>query len=140
MVASVPLSVVTPQRSLYEGPVEFLVCRGADGELGVLPRHAPLITYLKAGLVMIRNQGVEELLFVAGGFLEIQPDRVTILADVAERAEEIDTQRAAEARRRAEQQLSGKVSKEDVMELEAALERSLARIRVAELRRQRNRA
>ena len=85
-----PLRVVSVERSLFEGDVEFIVANGADGELGVLARHAPLMTVLKPGPLKIRiTEGNEQILFVGGGFLEVLPDRVTVLADVAEHADEI---------------------------------------------------
>ena len=85
----VPVRVVSVERSLFEGEVDgqgrpFLVCEGVEGELGILPRHAPLLTTLRPGPVYIRNGSEETELFVGGGFLEVLPDRVTILADVAE--------------------------------------------------------
>src|SRR5439155_514607 len=85
----VPLRVVSVERSLFEGDVDFIVANGADGELGVLPRHAALMTILKPGALKIVQGTEEQLLFVGGGFLEVLPDRVTVLADVAEHAEEI---------------------------------------------------
>ena len=90
-----PLRVVSVERSLFEGDVEFIVANGADGELGVLARHAPLMTVLKPGPLKIRiTEGNEQILFVGGGFLEVLPDRVTVLADVAEHADEISVERA----------------------------------------------
>ena len=83
-----PLRVVSVERSLFEGDVDFMIANGGDGELGVLAHHAPLMTVLKPGPLTIRVTGGEEqLLFVGGGFLEVLPDRVTVLADVAEHAE-----------------------------------------------------
>ena len=86
-----PLRVVSVERSLFEGDVEFIIANGADGELGVLARHAPLMTILKPGPLRIQETmgGPEQVLFVGGGFLEVLPDRVTVLADVAEHADEI---------------------------------------------------
>src|SRR6202011_4733371 len=102
------LRVVSVERSLYEGEVEFIIANGADGELGVLARHAPLMTVLKPGPLQIRiSAGNAQLLFVGGGFLEVLPDRVTVLADVAEHADEISVERAEEARRRAQERLAG---------------------------------
>ena len=99
----IPLRVVSVERSLFEGEVDFIVATGADGELGILPHHAPLMTILKPGALRIKQGGEEQLLFVGGGFLEVLPDRVTVLADVAEHAEETEFQNAlamAEARLR----------------------------------------
>src|SRR3982074_3558706 len=104
-----PLRVVSVERSLFGGEVEFLIANGADGELGVLARHAPLMTILKPGPLRIQETigGPEQLLFVGGGFLEVLPDRVTVLADVAEHADEISVEKAEEARRRAQEKLAG---------------------------------
>src|SRR5438046_6046271 len=103
----VPLRVVSVERSLFEGDVDFVVANGADGELGILPHHAPLMTILKPGALKIRHGGNEELLFVGGVFLEVLPDRVTVLADVAEHADEISVQQPEEARSRARAALAG---------------------------------
>src|SRR3982074_2897001 len=104
-----PLRVVSVERSLFEGDVEFIIANGADGELGVLARHAPLMTILKPGPLRIQEEygGTEQILFVGGGFLEVLPDRVTVLADVAEHADEISVEKAEEARRRAQERLAG---------------------------------
>src|SRR3984893_13928185 len=103
------LRVVSVERSLFEGDVEFIIANGADGELGVLARHAPLMTILKPGPLRIQEVygGTEQVLFVGGGFLEVLPDRVTVLADVAEHADEISVEKAEEARRRAQEMLAG---------------------------------
>src|SRR2546429_6469400 len=103
----VPLRVVSVERSLFEGDVDFIVANGADGELGVLPRHAALMTILKPGALKIVQGTEEQLLFVGGGFLEVLPDRVTVLADVAEHAEEISIEQAEAARKRAQERLPG---------------------------------
>src|SRR5260370_24264678 len=103
------LRVVSVERSLVEGEVEFIIATGADGELGVVARHAPLMTVLKPGALRIQETlgAPEQLLFVGGGFLEVLPDRVTVLADVAEHAEEISVERAEEAPKRAQERLAG---------------------------------
>ncbi|HEY1161955.1 MAG TPA: ATP synthase F1 subunit epsilon, partial [Candidatus Dormibacteraeota bacterium] len=97
------------ERSLFEGEVEYIIASGADGELGVLARHAPLMTILKPGPLRIQEVygGEEQVLFVGGGFMEVLPDRVTVLADVAEHADEISIEKAEEARRRAQERLAG---------------------------------
>lgn len=132
-----PLRVVSVERSLYEGDVEFVIANGADGELGVLARHAPLMTVLKPGPLRIQETygGSEQLIFVGGGFLEVLPDRVTILADVAEHAEEISVERAEEARRRAQERLAGTVTAAEEVEFQTALAMAEARLRLARLRR-----
>jgi F-type H+-transporting ATPase subunit epsilon len=136
----VQVRVVSVERSLFEGEVDgqgrpFLVCEGVEGELGILPRHAPLLTTLRPGPVSIRNGSEETELFVGGGFLEVLPDRVTILADVAERAEEISEEAAEEARRRAQERLAGQLSPQEEAEMVVALEMAEARLRLARLRR-----
>jgi F-type H+-transporting ATPase subunit epsilon len=136
-VAKFTLRVVSVERSLYEGEVEFLVANGAGGELGVLARHAPLMTILKPGPLRIQESigGPEEVLFVGGGFLEVLPDRVTVLADVAEHADEISVERAEEARRRAQERLAGTLTTAEETEFQQALEMAEARLRLARARR-----
>jgi F-type H+-transporting ATPase subunit epsilon len=136
----VPLRVVSVERSLFEGEVDghgrpFLIAEGTEGELGVLPRHAPLLTTLRPGPLLIRNGDEETELFVGGGFLEVLPDRVTVLADVAERAEEISEEAADEARRRAQERLGGEVSPMEQEELQRELAMAEARLRLARVRR-----
>src|SRR5436305_14908198 len=111
----VNVRVVSVERSVFEGEVDgrgrpFLVCEGVEGQLGIMPRHAPLLTTLRPGPLLIRNGSEETELFVGGGFLEVLPDRVTVLADVAERAEEISEEAAEEARQRARERLAGRLS------------------------------
>jgi len=131
------LRVVSVERSLFEGDVEFLVANGSDGELGVLAKHAPLMTILKPGPLRIQETigGEEEVLFVGGGFLEVLPDRVTVLADVAEHAAEISVERAEEARRRAQERLAGTLTTAEEVEFQQALAVADARLRLARARR-----
>jgi F-type H+-transporting ATPase subunit epsilon len=130
------LRVVSVERSLFEGEVEFMLANGADGELGVLARHAPLMAVLKPGPLLIRiAPGNEQLLFVGGGFLEVLPDRVTVLADVAEHADEISVERAEEARRRAQEKLAGTLTAGEEIEFQNALATAEARLRLARTRR-----
>jgi len=136
----VQLRVVSVERSLFEDEVDgrgrpFLVCFGAEGELGILPRHAPLLTTLRPGPLLIRDGSEETELFVGGGFLEVLPDRVTVLADVAERAEEISEEAAEEARRQAQERLSGELTPREETEMAAILEVAEARLRLARMRR-----
>jgi F-type H+-transporting ATPase subunit epsilon len=131
------LRVVSVERSLFEGEVEFIIANGADGELGVLARHAPLMTVLKPGPLRIQEVfgGPEQLIFVGGGFLEVLPERVTVLADVAEHAEEISLERAEEARKRAQEKLAGTLTAGEEVEFQTALAMAEARLRLARLRR-----
>jgi F-type H+-transporting ATPase subunit epsilon len=132
-----PLRVVSVERSLFEGDVEFIIANGADGELGVLARHAPLMTILKPGPLRIQEVfgGPEQVLFVGGGFLEVLPDRVTVLADVAERAEDISVERAEAARKRAQEKLAGTLTTAEETEFQQALAMAEARLRLARMRR-----
>ena len=132
-----PLRVVSVERSLFEGEVEFIIANGADGELGVMARHAPLMTVLKPGSLRIQEMmgGQEQVLFVGGGFLEVLPERVTVLADVAEHADEISVERAEEARRRAQEKLAGTLTTAEETEFQNALAIAEARLRLARLRR-----
>ena len=132
-----PLRVVSVERSLFEGEVEFIIANGADGELGVLARHAPLMTILKPGPLRIQETygGEEQVLFVGGGFLEVLPDRVTVLADVAEHADEISIEKAEEARRRAQERLAGTLTTAEEIEFQNALAMAEARLRLARMRR-----
>jgi F-type H+-transporting ATPase subunit epsilon len=136
----VSLRVVSVERSLFEGEVDaggrpFLIARGAEGELGILPRHAPLLTTLKPGPLLIRNGSEETELFVGGGFLEVLPDRVTVLADVAERADEISEEAAQAARQRAAERLAGQLNPAEEREMQQLLEMAEARLRLARIRR-----
>jgi F-type H+-transporting ATPase subunit epsilon len=138
LAPSIRLEIITPERVIYSGEVNVVIAPGVEGQLGILPHHAPLITMLQAGELRVRKGEEETCIAVFGGFLEIRPDRVIVLADAAERAEEIDAARAEEAKRRAEQALANrKVSQADKARAEAALRRSLVEIKVAERKRKR---
>jgi F-type H+-transporting ATPase subunit epsilon len=134
---TIKLDIVTAEHKVYSDDVDIVVAPGIDGELAILPHHAPLMTMLQPGELRVRKGSEEIFMAITGGFLEVRPDRVTILADAAERAEDIDAARAEEAKRRAEQRLSGKLPDTDMARAEAALRRSLIRLRVAEKRRRR---
>lgn len=130
------LEVISAERLVYEDDVDMVIAPGADGVLGILPRHAHIITLLQAGELRAKKGAEEVSLAVTGGFLQVYPDRVVVLADAAERAEEIDIARAETARKKAEQRL--RESKEfkgveiDLARAEAAMRRSLTRLKVAE--------
>ncbi len=125
--------IVSQDRMVFQGDVDIVVLPGTDGEMGVLPHHAPLLTTLKYGFIKVRSKTHEEVFTVAGGVAEIQPDIVTVLADAAENVAEIDVSRAEEARKRAEEALSHiKPGDADAYEnLEAALRRSNLRLDAA---------
>ena len=135
--ATMHVEVVTAERELYNGEADELIAPGTEGELGILPRHAALLTTLKPGALRIKLHGAEEPLFVSGGFLEVSNNQATVLADTAENAEEINQARAEEARRRAQERLAQTTSNAERAELQAALQRALERLRVAETARRR---
>jgi F-type H+-transporting ATPase subunit epsilon len=130
------LEVVTAERLvLSDRGIDVVIAPGSMGELAILPEHAPLITPLVPGELRVRKGAEEHSYFLAGGFLEVLKDKVTILADAAEHSEEIDIARAEDARRRAQETLARRHEQPDVVAAEAALRRSLLRLRVAERRR-----
>ena len=139
-MATIRLEVVTPERVVLQEDADIVVARGAEGDLGVLHGHEPLITPLAVGEMMYRVRGEERHLAVSGGFLEVTPDKVVVLADVAERSEEIDRDRAEQARVRAEQELEQNRGTALEAEAQASLQRALLRLRVAEQRRRHERA
>ena len=130
------LDIVTPERLAYSDDVDEVIAPGSQGELGILPHHAPLLTTLGLGELRIRKGGGEESFAIAGGFLQVRPDRAVVMAETADMASEIDLQRAQAARREAEKALEeGFVEPADLAIARAALQRALLHIRVAERRR-----
>jgi F-type H+-transporting ATPase subunit epsilon len=129
------LDIVTPERLAYSGSVDSVQLPGSEGELGVLPHHAPLIANLGHGELRIRKGGTEETFAVFGGFLQVLPDRVVVMAESADLASEIDLERAHEARLEAERALEGGGHDgADLAAARATLQQALLRIRVAERR------
>ena len=100
------LEIVTPERAVLTDDVDMVIAPGSEGYLGILPRHAPLLTALGPGEFRVKKGGVEEVLVVFGGFMDVRGDRVVVLTEAAEPAEEIDAQRAQEARQRAQEALA----------------------------------
>jgi F-type H+-transporting ATPase subunit epsilon len=130
------LDIVTPERLAYSDDVDEVIAPGSQGELGILPHHAPLLTTLGLGELRVRKGGAEEVFAIVGGFLQVRPDRVVVMAETADMASEIDLERAEEARREAERALeAGFVETSDLAAARAALQRALLHIRVAERRR-----
>lgn len=134
-MTGIRLDIVTAERQVYSDDVDLVVAPGVDGEMAILPGHAPLMTTLQPGELLIRRGGEEIPLVITGGFLEVRPERVTVLADAAERVEEIDAERAEEAKRRAEERLGEKLDAAEMARAEAALRRSMIRLRVVRKRR-----
>jgi F-type H+-transporting ATPase subunit epsilon len=129
------LEIVTPERLAYAEDVDAVTLPGGEGELGVLPHHAPLVSTLGVGELRIRRGGQEELFAIAGGFLQVRPDKVVVMAETADMASEIDLEKAEEARREAERALeTGFQEGADLAAARAALQQALLRIRVAERR------
>ncbi|KKM10784.1 ATP synthase F0F1 subunit epsilon [Clostridiales bacterium PH28_bin88] len=127
----ITMEVVSPERLVLREEVDSLVVPAAQGYLGVLPDHAPLVTGLKPGVVKYRVNGEVKRMAVSGGFMEVKDNKAVLLADTAERAEEIDVARAIRAKERAERRLQERTADLDVARAETALQRSLARIRAA---------
>src|SRR4051794_1951173 len=130
------LEIVTPERLAYSDTVDSVQLPGIEGELGVLPHHAPLVSMLGVGELRIRKGGAEESFAIAGGFLQVRPDRVVVMAETADLASEIDLEKAQEARREAERTLEtpGPSDAGDLAAARAQLQQALLRIRVAERR------
>jgi F-type H+-transporting ATPase subunit epsilon len=136
-MATTRLDIVTAEREVFSDDVDEVVAPGVEGQLGILPHHAPLMTTLLPGELLVKKGGEEFYLAISGGFIEVRPDRVIVLADAAERVEEIDIARAEEAKRRAEKRLAEHEPGVDTARAEAALRRSLIRLQVAQRRRRR---
>jgi F-type H+-transporting ATPase subunit epsilon len=129
------LEIVTPERLAYSDTVDSVQLPGSEGELGVLPHHAPLVSTLGVGELRIRKGGAEESFAIVGGFLQVRPDKVVVMAETADLASEIDLEKAQEARREAERALeTGYHEGADLSAARAALQQALLRIRVAERR------
>ena len=131
---SIRLEIVTAERVVYTEDVDTVIAPGMEGQLGILPNHAPLMTILQSGEILARRGAEEDIMAISGGFLEVRPDRVIILADSAERAEEIDEARAEAAKQRAEERLKERGVKPDLdtARVEASLRRAMSRLSVLE--------
>jgi F-type H+-transporting ATPase subunit epsilon len=134
-VPGLRLDVVTAERLVYSGDVDMVVAPGSEGELGILPHHSALMTTLHSGALTVKTGDAELDLAIGGGFLEVRDDRVLVLADTAERAEEIDIERAHAAENRARQLLAERTDTSALQQAEAALRRSQVRLKVARRRR-----
>jgi len=129
------LEIVTPERLAYSDEVDMVLVPGIEGELGILPHHTPLVSLLGVGELRIRKGGEEESFAIAGGFLQVRPDKVVVMAETADMASEIDLEKAQEARKEAERALaSGYHEGADLAAARGELQQALLRIRVAERR------
>jgi F-type H+-transporting ATPase subunit epsilon len=140
MAHTIHVDVVSAEEQIFSGEAEFVVLPGIMGELGIYPRHTPLLTQIKPGAVRIKipGQANEELVFVQGGFLEVQPTHVTVLADTAIRAHDLDEKAALEAKRAAQDAMQNKTSREELAQAEAEL--SIAVAQLEAIRKLRHRA
>ena len=140
MADTIRVDVVSAEEQIFSGEAEFVVLPGIEGELGIYPRHTPLLTQIKPGAVRIKipGQALDELVFVQGGFLEVQPHLVTVLADTAIRAKDLDELKATEAKKTALEALQNKTSKEQIATAEAEL--SIAMAQLEAIRKMRHRA
>jgi F-type H+-transporting ATPase subunit epsilon len=134
------VEVVSAEEAIFSGEAEFVVLPGVMGELGIYPRHTPLLTQIRPGAVRMKlpGQAQEELVFVQGGYLEVQPQQVTVLADTAIRAKDLDEKAALEAKRAAEEAMANKTNAEELAKAEAELSAALAQLEA--IRKLRNRA
>ena len=124
------LEIITPEKIVYTGEVGMVVVPGSEGNLGILPNHTPLFTKLKSGEIKVKKENEVILLAVSGGFVDVQPTKVTILADSAIRSEEIDEEKALAAKTRAEELMKQKLSEKESTLAEASLRRALAELQV----------
>ncbi len=129
------LEIVTPERRVFTDAVDMVVVPGVDGELGILPHHTKLISALGTGELRIKQAGSEQVMLISGGFVEVRPDKVVVMADLAENSEEIDLAAATEARKQAEAQLGEVHQAADIARVRAALQTALMRERIATRRR-----
>ena len=130
MANTIRVDVVSAEEQIFSGEAEFVVLPGVMGELGIYPRHTPLFTEIRPGAVRMKlpNQEREELVFVQGGYLEVQPHNITVLADTAIRAKDLDEKAALEAKKAAEEAMQNKTSKEEIAQAEAELATALAQL------------
>ena len=132
MAKTIHVDIVSAEGEIYSGPAEMVFVPAQEGELGIAPRHAPLLTLIKAGEVRVKEGETEHSVFVGGGALEVQPNRVTIMADTAIRAKDLDEAAALESKRRAEEALAGKIDKIEQAEALAELARIAAQLKILE--------
>ena len=138
-MATMQLEIITAEQQVFDDEVEMVVAPGIDGQLGILPHHAPLMTVLQPGEILIRKEGEDTFLVVTGGFMEVMGNRVTILADACEHSDEIDESRAQEAVERAKEQIEHQDSDVQLERVVASMRRAQVRLDVVRRRRSRTR-
>src|SRR6185503_9204388 len=129
MAKTLQVDIVSAEQQIFSGPADMVIAPGEGGELGILPEHMPLLTRVKPGTVRIRKEGAEEeVIYVSGGMMEVQPDRVTILADTSVRAHDLDEAKAMEAERLAKEALANRTDKMEIAQAQAELAQSVAQL------------
>jgi len=129
MAKTIQVDIVSAEQQIFSGPADMVIAPGEGGELGILPEHMPLLTRVKPGTVRIRKEGAEEeVIYVSGGMMEVQPDRVTILADTSVRAHDLDEAKAMEAERLAKEALANKAGAIDFAKAQAELAEAVAQL------------
>lgn len=136
-MSTLQVAVVTGEKEIYQGEADMVIAPGVDGEMGILPHHAALLTALQTGEMRIKLGNEEDDLFISGGFVEVYNNVVTVLADVAEQSEEIDAARAQAARQRAQDRLAGAQDERDRQRLNGDLARAITRLHIVETTRRR---
>ncbi len=131
-MATIKLEVVSPDKMVYSEDISMLIVRSTAGDLGIMPKHAPLVAGLVPQAMRIKKEeGIEELIAVAGGFVEVQPEKITVLASAAETKDDIDAARAQKSYERAQKRISSKAADVDMARAEASLKRAMARLQVS---------
>jgi F-type H+-transporting ATPase subunit epsilon len=128
MAKTLHVDIVSAEASIFSGPADMVIAPGEGGELGILPEHMPLLTRIKPGTIRIRTGNEEEVIYVSGGMMEVQPDRVTVLADTSVRAHDLDEAKAMEAERLAKEALANRTGKMEVAKAQAELAEAAAQL------------
>jgi F-type H+-transporting ATPase subunit epsilon len=137
MAKTLHVDIVSAEASIFSGPADMVIAPGEGGELGILPEHMPLLTRIKPGTIRIRTGNEEEVIYVSGGMMEVQPDRVTVLADTSVRAHDLDEAKAMEAERLAKEALANRTGKMEVAKAQAELAEAAAQLAAIRKLRQR---
>ncbi|ACL70528.1 F0F1 ATP synthase subunit epsilon [Halothermothrix orenii] len=131
MPSTIRLEVVTPEKVVFSEPVNILIAPAIDGEIGILPKHTPLVTGLKTGVMRVKKDGEEVKISISEGFMEVKPDEINVIVRTAELPHEIDVERARDALKRAEKRLNSRNDRIDRARARAAFERAIARLKAA---------
>jgi F-type H+-transporting ATPase subunit epsilon len=137
MAKTIQVDIVSAEQAIFSGTAERVIAPGEAGELGILPEHMPLLTRIKPGTVRIQNGAEEEVIYVSGGMMEVQPDRITVLADTSIRAHDLDEAKAMEAQRLAKEALSNRTGAMEIAKAQAELAEAAAQLAAIRKLRQR---